>query len=166
MVLGTIVGSGTVADAAVTLIGPCETGHVLARAADLDPPRDLRLRAAGRDGTYRHIGRDAFDTAASSDLLASVPRDRCADRPLRARRDHLLPLSAAGAGRHRHDRDRWWRPAELAGSIVAILVLYFTWGAMLGLLEELLNGGPIWVFAPLAALLFLPALIEAKPFIE
>lgn len=61
---------------------------------------------------------------------------------------------------------RWWRPAELAGSLVAILFLYFTWGAMLGLLQELLNGGPMWLFAPLASLLLLPPLIEAKPLIE
>jgi hypothetical protein len=34
---------------------------------------------------------------------------------------------------------------------------------MIGLLQELLNGGPMWIFAPLATLLLLPALIEAKP---
>lgn len=61
---------------------------------------------------------------------------------------------------------RWWRPAELVASLLAILVLYFTWGAMLGLLQELLNAGPMWVFAPLGALQLLPALIEAKPLID
>lgn len=61
---------------------------------------------------------------------------------------------------------RWWKPAELLASALALLFLYFTWGAMLGLLQELLNGGPMWVFAPLASLLLLPALIEAKPLIE
>jgi hypothetical protein len=61
---------------------------------------------------------------------------------------------------------RSWRPAEAAASAAAILVLYLTWGAMLGLLEELLNDGPMWLFAPLGALLILPALIEAKPLID
>jgi hypothetical protein len=60
---------------------------------------------------------------------------------------------------------RWWQPAERIGSYAAILVLYLTWGAMLGLLEELLNGGPMWVFAPLGSLLILPVLIEARPLI-
>ncbi|MFL6726137.1 MAG: M20/M25/M40 family metallo-hydrolase [Sphingomicrobium sp.] len=61
---------------------------------------------------------------------------------------------------------RWWQPAERVGSAVAILVLYITWGAMLGLLEELLNGGPIWIFAPLGSLLIIPVLIEAMPAIR
>lgn len=58
---------------------------------------------------------------------------------------------------------RWWLPAERMGSYAAILFLYISWGAMLGLLQELLNGGPMWVFAPLAALLIIPVLIEARP---
>jgi hypothetical protein len=58
---------------------------------------------------------------------------------------------------------RWWRPADRLGSMAAILLLYVTWGAMLGLLEELLNGGPVWIFAPLGSLLILPVLIEARP---
>jgi hypothetical protein len=60
---------------------------------------------------------------------------------------------------------RWWMHAEQAASLAAISLLYLTWGAMLGLLEELLNGGPIWIFAPLGALLIIPALIEARPLI-
>ena len=75
----------------------------------------------------------------------------------------LLPPLLVGAG---VIVGRWWRPAELVGTVAAILVLYLTWGAMLGLLQELLNGGPMWVFAPLASLLLLPALIEAKPLID
>jgi hypothetical protein len=58
---------------------------------------------------------------------------------------------------------RWWPSAERIGSYAAILFLYLTWGAMLGLLQELLNSGPMWVFAPLAALLIVPFLIEARP---
>ena len=60
---------------------------------------------------------------------------------------------------------RWWQPAERIGSWAAILVLYLTWGAMLGLLEELLNGGPMWIFAALGSLLILPVLMEARPLI-
>jgi hypothetical protein len=36
---------------------------------------------------------------------------------------------------------------------------------MLALLEELLNQGPMWIFASLGALIILPVLIEAKPLI-
>src|SRR5207237_8013136 len=61
---------------------------------------------------------------------------------------------------------RRWPPAERIGAIAAIVMLYLTWGAMLGLLEELLNGGPMWIFAPLGALVILPILIEAKPLIN
>jgi hypothetical protein len=61
---------------------------------------------------------------------------------------------------------RWWRPAEAIGSAAAILFLFLTWGAMLGLLEELLNGGPMWIFAPLGSLILLPVLIEAKPLVD
>ena len=61
---------------------------------------------------------------------------------------------------------RWWKPAELVGSALAILFLYLTWGGMLGLLEELLDNGPMWVFAPLGGFIILPVLIEAKPVIE
>jgi hypothetical protein len=61
---------------------------------------------------------------------------------------------------------RWWKPAEMIGSVAAILLLFLTWGAMLGLLEELLNSGPMWIFAPLGALLILPVLVETKPLID
>lgn len=60
---------------------------------------------------------------------------------------------------------RWWQPAERLASFLAIAILYLTWGAMLGLLEELLNGGPMWIFAPLGSLLIVPVLIEARPLI-
>jgi len=60
---------------------------------------------------------------------------------------------------------RGWQPAERVGSYAAIMFLYLTWGATIGLLEELLNGGPMWIFAPLGSLLILPVLIEARPLI-
>jgi hypothetical protein len=55
------------------------------------------------------------------------------------------------------------RNGERWGALTAIVLLFLTWGAMLGLLEELLNQGPMWVFAPLGSLIILPVLIEAKP---
>ncbi|HKX92995.1 MAG TPA: M28 family peptidase [Sphingomicrobium sp.] len=61
---------------------------------------------------------------------------------------------------------RRWPLAERIASWLAILFLYLTWGAMLALLEELLNGGPMWLFAPLGALLILPVLIEIAPLIR
>jgi len=61
---------------------------------------------------------------------------------------------------------RWWKLAETAGAVLAIVFLYLTWGAMLGLLEELLNVGPMWIFAPLGSLIVLPILIEAKPLVD
>jgi hypothetical protein len=60
---------------------------------------------------------------------------------------------------------RRWR-IEGIGAGIAIAALYLTWGAMLGLLGELLDNGPMWVFAPLGSLLLLPVLIEAKPLVE
>ena len=61
---------------------------------------------------------------------------------------------------------RWWKPAELVGAIAALVLLYLTWGEMLALLEELLNQGPMWVFAILGSLIILPLLIFAKPLID
>jgi hypothetical protein len=59
-----------------------------------------------------------------------------------------------------------WRPrAEQAGAWIACLLLYLTLGAMIGQLEELLNAGPMWLFAPLGLLVMMPVLIEAKPLI-
>jgi hypothetical protein len=60
----------------------------------------------------------------------------------------------------------WWAGAERAGAFAAIAALFLTWGELLALLEELLNQGPMWLFAPLGALVLLPALIEAKPLIN
>ena len=61
---------------------------------------------------------------------------------------------------------RWWQSAEQVAAWIAILFLYLTWGAMLALLEDLLNGGPMWLFAPLGTLFILPMLIEAAPLVR
>ena len=56
---------------------------------------------------------------------------------------------------------RWWRPAEAIGGLVAIVILFLTWGEMLGLLEVLFNPGPLWIAGPVAAIM-IPALAEAQ----
>ena len=71
----------------------------------------------------------------------------------------LLVLLGALAG-------RWRAEAERLAALARGAVLYLTLGAMLALLEELLSRGPMWLFAPLGALILLPALIEAKPLLD
>jgi len=58
---------------------------------------------------------------------------------------------------------RWFGWAERAGAIAGAILLFLTFGPALGLFEDLLNGGPLWVFAPLGATILLPALIELRP---
>jgi hypothetical protein len=72
----------------------------------------------------------------------------------------LLPPLLAALGMA---AKRWFGWAEKAGAILAALSLYLTLGPALGLFEELMNGGPFWAFAPLGALILLPALIELRP---
>lgn len=55
-----------------------------------------------------------------------------------------------------------WPAAEPAGGIAAAVLLYLGFGPALGLMEELLSSGPIWIFAPIGAAILLPFLIEAK----
>ncbi len=43
-----------------------------------------------------------------------------------------------------------------------MLLLYLGWSELLGALEELFSPGPLWVVAPVAAILITPALIEAR----
>ena len=74
----------------------------------------------------------------------------------------LLPPLAAALGMALRGR---WARAEQAGAIAAALLLFLTFGPALGLFEELMNGGPLWAFAPLAAAIMLPALIEGAPFL-
>lgn len=52
--------------------------------------------------------------------------------------------------------------AERAGAIAAAMAVWATLGEVLALLTELLNNGPLFVLAPLATLIAMPWLIEAK----
>ena len=71
----------------------------------------------------------------------------------------LFPPLAFGLG---VIASRWHPRAEQAGAWLAALLTYLTLGAMVGQLEELLNQGPMWLFAPLGLLVMMPVLVEAK----
>jgi hypothetical protein len=58
------------------------------------------------------------------------------------------------------------RGAERWAALIAVALLFLTYGVMLAQVEELLNQGPMWLFAPLGALIILPVLIEAQPIIR
>lgn len=62
--------------------------------------------------------------------------------------------------------ERWHRSAERIAAFAALLVLYLTWGEVLGALEELFSPGPLWVVAPTSILIMTPALIEAQPVLD
>jgi len=72
----------------------------------------------------------------------------------------LLPPLLAALGMA---AERRWSGAEQAGAVAAALALFLTFGPALHLFEELMNGGPLWAFAPLGAAIMLPALIELAP---
>ncbi|HEY4070548.1 MAG TPA: M20/M25/M40 family metallo-hydrolase [Sphingomicrobium sp.] len=58
---------------------------------------------------------------------------------------------------------RWNRSAEAIGGLIAIVVLFVTWGELLALLEVLFSPGPLWIVAPVAAIMIIPVLVEAQP---
>lgn len=59
--------------------------------------------------------------------------------------------------------ERRLKGAESAAAWLAWLMLFLTWTPLLDLTEALLDFDTAWLFAPLAALILLPALIELKP---
>jgi len=61
---------------------------------------------------------------------------------------------------------RWVRWAEVAGAVLGLFLLYVSWGEMLALLEELFSPGPLWIVAPVAALLMIAALVEADALVK
>ena len=56
---------------------------------------------------------------------------------------------------------RRWPWAEAIGGIAGLLFLYLSWGELLAALEELFSPGPLWIVAPVAAIVIAPVLIEA-----
>jgi hypothetical protein len=55
---------------------------------------------------------------------------------------------------------------ERIGAILAALLLWLTFGEVLALLGQLMINGPFFIFAPLAMIIAMPWLIEAKPLAE
>lgn len=72
------------------------------------------------------------------------------------------PLIAAAATIAGRDRPS----VALGGALLAALLLYLTFGPPLALFEEMMNGGPHWMFAPLGAVMLMPVLIELKPLLD
>jgi len=54
-----------------------------------------------------------------------------------------------------------WPLAEAIGGIAGLLFLYLSWGELLAALEELFSPGPLWIVAPVAAVVIAPVLVEA-----
>lgn len=74
----------------------------------------------------------------------------------------LFPPLAAALGMALARR---WPQAERIGTIAAALLLFLGLGPALAMFEELMSNGPHWMFAPLGAVLLMPALIELRPLI-
>jgi peptidase M28-like protein len=72
----------------------------------------------------------------------------------------LFPPLVAGAGMI---LERRWPGAETAAAWLAWILLFLSWGPLLHLTEILLDFDAAWSFAPFAALILFPALIELKP---
>jgi len=75
----------------------------------------------------------------------------------------LLPPLTALAGIGLSKSVAW---AERAGAIAAAILLWLTLGEVTALLGDLLINGPMFIFAPLAVLIAMPWLIEAKMLID
>jgi Peptidase family M28 len=77
--------------------------------------------------------------------------------------DFLFPAAAVLIGTLLRP---WYAPSELIGGLIGVLLLYLTWGELLAALEELFSPGPLWIAAPVAAIMIVPVLIEAQPLFE
>ncbi|QAY78664.1 M20/M25/M40 family metallo-hydrolase [Sphingosinicella sp. BN140058] len=69
-------------------------------------------------------------------------------------------VAAAGMALHRYPH------AERIGALLAWLLLLLTWGPILHLAEVLLDFRMAWAFAPVAAIILLPLLIELWPLLR
>ena len=58
---------------------------------------------------------------------------------------------------------RRWPAAERIGAVAAAMLLFLSFAPALHLFEELMSRGPLWMFAPIGAVMILPALIELRP---
>jgi hypothetical protein len=55
---------------------------------------------------------------------------------------------------------------ERIGAIIAAVLLWLTFGEIVALLGDLMNNGPFFIFAPLALIIAMPWLIEAKALLD
>ncbi len=163
--LGTMVGSGALAWAALALIGAVRHGMfwraqphwvLLAAFAGAMLVGTLLLAALGRRAEVRQLRASYWLVVAVLGALIGLFAPGGIVFFL------VPPLLALGG----MAVARWWKPGEAICAGATILFLYLTWGGMLGLLQELLSNGPMWLFAPLGTMLILPMLIEARPLIE
>ncbi len=159
--LGTMIGSAALAWAAMALVGVFRQGMfwraspewtLLAVYAGAMLMGSLLLATLGRRADRSQLRAGCWATVA---VLGALIGLAAPGGIVFFIIPPLLVLAGMVAG-------RWWKPAEWVGALAAILFLYLTWGGMLGLLQELLNNGPMWIFAPLGTLLILPVLIEAR----
>ena len=58
---------------------------------------------------------------------------------------------------------RRWPGVETVAALLAALALFVTMGAALGLIQDLVNSGPLWILALFGGLVLMPWLIEARP---
>lgn len=72
----------------------------------------------------------------------------------------LLPTLVAGLGLA---LGRRWPLAERIAALAAWALLFLIWAPLLDLTEVLLDMDAAWIFAPVAALIVMPVLIELKP---
>lgn len=159
--LGTMIGSGALAWAAMALVGLFRHGMfwraspewtLLAAYAGAMLVGSALLATLGRRADRSQLRASFWGTIA---LLGALIGFAAPGGIVFFIVPPLLVLAGMVAA-------RWWKPAETVGALLAILFFYLTWGGMLGLLQELLNTGPMWIFAPLGTLFILPVLIEAR----
>lgn len=162
--LGSMIGSGAIGWVALTIIGAFRQGMfwraqpqwtLLATYAGAVLAAGVLIATLGRRADVRQLRAAYWLIMAVLGALIGLAAPRGIVFFV------VPPLLALGG----MVAARWWKPAEVVGAAAAILFLYLTWGEMLGLLHELLSNGPMWVFAPLASLLVVPVLIEAKPLV-
>ncbi len=71
----------------------------------------------------------------------------------------LLPPAIALAGMVAAKR---WPGAERVAGVIAALILFISFAQLIAAMEMLLVAGPVWVTAPITALVILPLLVEVR----
>ncbi len=158
-----LAGSAALAFAGHFIVQLLRAGDYWRAYPLVDDDRGLRL------GARRLRRRPCSSSRATASGPGCAPPSGCSSpasarrSARRAGRGDLLPAAAARR-RARHGGGSAGSPGpSSAGAIAAALLLFLTLGRCWHLFEELMNGGPLWAFAPLGAAIMLPALIELLP---